>query len=65
MVFTDLAPPLTKDGWYQNATNTLEARTRDFETTLYDCSMHVELKFDATERLAGFRDKASCTGKYF
>lgn len=65
MISTELAPTPGQEGWYQNASNTLEGRTSDFKATLYECSIHVEFKFDATERLLGYRDTVPCTDIYF
>jgi hypothetical protein len=48
--------------WYNDATDTIEAiTTTEVRTSLFDCSMFLELKFDKNKKLIGYRDKMPCT----
>jgi hypothetical protein len=51
-----------REPWYSDAANTIEAiTTTEVSTSLFDCSMFVELKFDKNKKLIGYRDKMPCT----
>lgn len=51
--------------WYNGATATIEAiTTTKIETSLYDCNIFLELKFDKDQKLIGYRDRMPCTGPW-
>jgi hypothetical protein len=50
--------------WYNGATGTIEAiTTTKIGTSLYDCNIFLELKFDKDKKLIGYRDRMPCTGR--
>jgi hypothetical protein len=60
-----------KDAWWHNepsyhdAAETVEAiTTTKISTSLYDCNMFLELKFDEDKKLIGYRDKMPCAGPW-
>jgi hypothetical protein len=53
------------DPWYKDAAKTIEGiTTTPTETPLYACNIHVDLKFDDSSKLLGYRDHMSCTGPW-
>lgn len=55
----------SNDLWYRGAAESIEAiTTTPTETPLYACNIHVDLKFDDSSKLLGYRDRMSCTGPW-
>jgi hypothetical protein len=53
------------DLWYRGAAETIEAiTTSPIETPLYACNIHVDLKFDKSSELLGYRDSMTCKGPW-
>jgi hypothetical protein len=52
------------EAWYNGATETIEAiTTTKIGTSLYDCNIFLEMKFDKDKKLIGYRDRMPCTGR--
>lgn len=53
------------DPWYKGAVETIEAMTTTkTESLLYGCYIHLDLKFDDSSKLLGYRDSMSCSGPW-
>ena len=50
---------------YNDIAETIEAiTTTEISTSLYDCNMSLEMKFDKDKKLIGYTDKMACTGPW-
>ena len=65
MTYTDLGEPVYRDArWYQDADKTMEAKGPELKTSVLNCAIHLELKFDKNSKLLGYRDSMPCTGPW-
>ena len=68
MLYTELDAKIATwhhEPWYNGAAETTEAiTTTEISTSLYDCKMFLELKFDKDKKLIGYRDNMPCKGPW-